>query len=240
MSSASGSAPGRHRRRERTDQSHVLVRREGRRVPHRVRTRRGRSRDAFVTALEDRLKGRQGTDADTVDEAFADQSDLTAVLDNMAFASDGGLRVVFDRGQVGAAAAGSYVVTPSKATVTPWLSAFGSRAQRQTVRPSRSLDLGATSTPTAVAPTHTAPGDDDTDCKRLHRPDLRRRTRRPGDREPGDLPRAAPRPGHLLHGRPERRRPPGPGPRRGQGRQRGGQPLLEPTPRRSPGPSSTR
>jgi peptidoglycan/xylan/chitin deacetylase (PgdA/CDA1 family) len=33
--------------------------------------------------------------------------------------------------------------------------------------PSRSLDLGATSIPGPVVPTHTASGDDDTDCKRV-------------------------------------------------------------------------
>ncbi|MGW1748334.1 polysaccharide deacetylase family protein [Streptomyces sp. NPDC002092] len=125
------------------------------------------SRDAFVTALKNQLKGREGTDADTVDEAFADRSDLTAILDDMAFTPDGGLRVAFDQGAVGAPAAGSYLVTLPKATVTPWLSAFGRRAQHQTVQPSRSLDLGATSTPAAAAPAHTASGDDETDCKRV-------------------------------------------------------------------------
>ncbi|MDC2957923.1 polysaccharide deacetylase family protein [Streptomyces gilvifuscus] len=125
------------------------------------------SRDAFVTALKNRLKGREGTDADTVDEAFADRSHLTALLDDMTFTADGGLRVAFDRGDVGVPAAGSYLVTLSKATVTPWLSAFGRRARHQTVQPSGSLNLGATSAPTAAAPTHTASGDDDTDCKRV-------------------------------------------------------------------------
>ncbi|MEV0743475.1 hypothetical protein AB0I51_47945, partial [Streptomyces sp. NPDC050549] len=104
------------------------------------------SRDAFVAALKDRLKGREGTDADTLNEAFAKRSNLSSVLDDMDFTADGGLRVTFDAGAVGADAAGSYIVTLSKATVTPWLSAFGRRAQHQTLQPSRSLDLGATST----------------------------------------------------------------------------------------------
>jgi len=125
------------------------------------------SRDTFVTALKKRLRGRLGTDADTVDEAFADRSSLTALLDDMTFTADGGLRVAFDRGDVGVPAAGSYLVTLPKATVTPWLSAFGRRAQHQTVQPSRSLALGATNKATAAAPTHTASGDDDTDCKRV-------------------------------------------------------------------------
>ncbi|MDX2779658.1 hypothetical protein PV379_20390, partial [Streptomyces caniscabiei] len=55
----------------------------------------------------------------------------------------------------------------SRKTVTPWLSAFGKRAQRQTMTPGRSLDLGATHTPGPAAPTHTASGDDDTDCKQV-------------------------------------------------------------------------
>ncbi|GEC10378.1 hypothetical protein SSP24_80330 [Streptomyces spinoverrucosus] len=125
------------------------------------------SRDAFIAALKKQLQGRDGTDAETVDEAFADRSELASLLDDMTFTADGGLRVTFGRGQVGAAAAGSYVVTLSRATVTPWLSAFGKRAQRQTIRPSGSLDLGAAATPTPAVPTHTASGDDDTDCEKV-------------------------------------------------------------------------
>ncbi|WP_128435020.1 polysaccharide deacetylase family protein [Streptomyces cyaneus] len=125
------------------------------------------SRGAFIAALKKQLKGRDGTDAGTVDEAFADRSNVVAILDDMAFTADGGLRVTFDRDEVGAAAAGRYVVAFSKATVTPWLSGFGKRAQHQTVQPSRSLDLGATATPAPAVPTHTASGDDDTDCKKV-------------------------------------------------------------------------
>ncbi|MDT0479600.1 polysaccharide deacetylase family protein [Streptomyces doebereineriae] len=125
------------------------------------------SRDAFVADLKKQLKGRDGTDADTVDGAFADRSNLGELLNDMAFTANGGLRVTFARGTVGAAPAGSYVVTLSRATVTPWLSAFGKRVQRQTVRPSDSLDLGAAATPTPAVPTHTASGDDDTDCGKV-------------------------------------------------------------------------
>ncbi|WP_405846623.1 polysaccharide deacetylase family protein [Streptomyces sp. NBC_01518] len=125
------------------------------------------SRDALVAALKKQLKGRDGTDAETVDGAFADRSNLGGLLIDMAFDADGGLRVTFARGTVGAAPAGSYVVILSPATVTPWLSAFGRRVQRQTVRPSGSLDLGAAATPTPAVPTHTASGDDDTDCKQV-------------------------------------------------------------------------
>jgi peptidoglycan/xylan/chitin deacetylase (PgdA/CDA1 family) len=125
------------------------------------------SRDAFLTALKSRLKGRAGTDADTVNGALADRPGLAGTLDDMAFTADGQLRVTFDRGEVGVAPAGPYVVILPKATVTPWLSPFGLRAQQQTVRPSRSLDLGAAGTPTATVPTHTASGDDDTDCKKV-------------------------------------------------------------------------
>ncbi|MDX2932744.1 polysaccharide deacetylase family protein [Streptomyces ipomoeae] len=125
------------------------------------------SRDAFLTAVKDRLKGREGVDATTLDSTFADPVSRAAVLDDMVFTADGGLRVTFDRGEVGVPAAGVYVVAFSEKTVTPWLSAFGARAQQQTVEPSGSLDLGATHTPTAAVPSHTASGDDDTDCKKV-------------------------------------------------------------------------
>ncbi|MDX2543555.1 polysaccharide deacetylase family protein [Streptomyces sp. WI04-05B] len=125
------------------------------------------SQDALVAALKKQLKGREGTDADTVDGAFAGRSGLVDLLNDMTFTADGGLRVTFARGAVGAAPAGSYVVTLSRATVTPWLSPFGKRAQQQTEQPSDSLDLGAAATPTPVVPTHTASGDDDTDCGKV-------------------------------------------------------------------------
>jgi peptidoglycan/xylan/chitin deacetylase (PgdA/CDA1 family) len=125
------------------------------------------SQDAFISALKDRLKGREGVDAALLDDTFSDPASRVAALDDMAFTADGGLQVAFDRGEVGVPAAGAYTVTLSKETVTPWLSAFGKRAQQQTVTPSRSLDLGATHTPTQAVPTHTAPGDDDTDCKKV-------------------------------------------------------------------------
>ena len=123
--------------------------------------------DAFTAALKNRLEGRDGTGADRVDAAFADRSQLSALLDDMTFTADGGLRVAIAPGEVGPTAAGAYVTTFSKATVTPWLSAFGKRAQRQTVSPSGALDLGATATPTPAVPAHTASGDDDTDCKKV-------------------------------------------------------------------------
>ncbi|MET8081082.1 polysaccharide deacetylase family protein [Streptomyces sp. NPDC005303] len=125
------------------------------------------SREAFLAALRSGLEGREGTDPDTLDQAFGDRSALTGELDDMAFTATGGLRVTFDPGAVGAGAAGSYVVTLPKATVTPWLSAFGKRVQEQSVSPSGSLDLGATATPTPAVPTHTASGDDDTDCEQV-------------------------------------------------------------------------
>ncbi|MFF0015944.1 polysaccharide deacetylase family protein [Streptomyces sp. NPDC005374] len=125
------------------------------------------SQDAFLAALKSGLEGREGTDPDTLAQAFDDRSALAGELVDMAFTADGGLRVTFNPGAVGAGAAGSYVVTLPRATVTPWLSAFGKRAQEQSVSPSGSLDLGATATPTPAVPTHTASGDDDTDCEQV-------------------------------------------------------------------------
>lgn len=125
------------------------------------------SRDAFLTALKSGLQGRDGTDAGTLDAAFDDRSTLVGELNDMAFTAGGGLRVTFAPGAVGAVPAGSYVVTLSRATVTPWLSAFGRRVQGQTVSPSGSLDLGATARPTPTVPAHTVPGDDDTDCAKV-------------------------------------------------------------------------
>ncbi|MFJ4981434.1 polysaccharide deacetylase family protein [Streptomyces coeruleorubidus] len=125
------------------------------------------SRDAFVAALKDQLKDREGVDAAALDDRFSDPDSRDAALYDMAFTADGGLRVHFDRGDVGVPAAGAQTVTIPKKTITPWLSAFGKRAQRQTVSPSRSLDLGAPHVPAPAVPTHTASGDDDTDCKKV-------------------------------------------------------------------------
>jgi peptidoglycan/xylan/chitin deacetylase (PgdA/CDA1 family) len=125
------------------------------------------SRDAFLDALKDRLKGREGIDAAVLDDTLSDPASRTTALDDMAFTADGGLRVTFDRGDVGVPAAGAVTVAFPEETISPWLSAFGKRAQRQTMTPSRSLELGATSTPTPAVPTHTASGDDDADCKRV-------------------------------------------------------------------------
>ncbi|WP_416974024.1 polysaccharide deacetylase family protein [Streptomyces sp. 4F14] len=125
------------------------------------------SRNAFISALKDELKGREGFDPTTYDATLSDPASRATSLDNMAFSADGGLQVTFDSGEVGPPPAGTFLVTLSKKTVTPWLSAFGKRAQRQTMTPSRSLDLGATNTPGPAVPTHTASGDDDTDCKQV-------------------------------------------------------------------------
>jgi peptidoglycan/xylan/chitin deacetylase (PgdA/CDA1 family) len=125
------------------------------------------SRDAFISAVKSELRGREGFDAATFEGTVSDPASRAAALDDMAFTADGGLRVSFDSGAVGAPAAGTYLVTLSRKTVTPWLSAFGRRAQRQTTTPSDALDLGATNTPEPAVPTHTASGDDDTDCKKV-------------------------------------------------------------------------
>jgi peptidoglycan/xylan/chitin deacetylase (PgdA/CDA1 family) len=125
------------------------------------------SQDAFIAALKDQLKGREGVDAAALDNTFSNPATRTSALDDMAFTTDGGLRVTFDRGEVGVPAAGTYMVTFPKETITPWLSAFGQRVQQQTLTPSHSLDLGAEHIPAPAVPTHTASGDDDTDCKKV-------------------------------------------------------------------------
>ncbi|GAA2653512.1 polysaccharide deacetylase family protein [Streptomyces vastus] len=124
------------------------------------------SQGAFIAALKDQLKDREGFDPDLFDATLSEDS-ITAALDDMTFTADGGLRVTFDRGEVGVPPAGTYIVALSKETITPWLSGFGKRVQRQTMKPSRSLDLGATHVPEPAVPTHTATGDDDTDCKKV-------------------------------------------------------------------------
>ncbi|MDK1474344.1 polysaccharide deacetylase family protein [Streptomyces sp. 549] len=124
------------------------------------------STDSFLAAVKDQLQGRKGVDTAVLDDAFASPN-RTAVLDDMAFTADGGLRVEFDRGDVAVPAAGSPTVTLSKETTTPWLSDFGKRAQRETVSPGGSLDLGAGHIPAQALPTATASGDDSTDCKKV-------------------------------------------------------------------------
>ncbi|MGW2288692.1 polysaccharide deacetylase family protein [Streptomyces phaeochromogenes] len=118
------------------------------------------SQDAFIAAVQKTLKGKEGADPASLD----DTENRTVYLDDMAFNADGALRVDFDRGSIGVPAGGRYTVTLPKATVAPWLSDFGKRVQRRTVRPGAGLDLGAGSTPSATVPTHTADGDDTTDC----------------------------------------------------------------------------
>ncbi|WP_330286527.1 polysaccharide deacetylase family protein [Streptomyces sp. NBC_00576] len=125
------------------------------------------SRDAFTAALKKQLRGREGVDPSYLDDAFADTTHLADLLDDLSFTADGNLRAELDRGTVGADAAGSHVVSLDKATITPWLSPFGLRAQQQTEHPGNDLDLGAPSTPSAAVPTHSASADDDTDCKKV-------------------------------------------------------------------------
>ncbi|MBR8640440.1 polysaccharide deacetylase family protein [Streptomyces tuirus] len=125
------------------------------------------AQDTFVAAVKKRLEGSPGVDAASLDDTFSDPASRAALLDDMAFTADGELRVGFDRGDVGVPAAGAHVVTLPRETITPWLSAFGKRVQQQTVRPSRSLDLGASHVPAPAVPSHTASADDDTDCKKV-------------------------------------------------------------------------
>ncbi|MEU9450545.1 polysaccharide deacetylase family protein [Streptomyces sp. NPDC048277] len=124
-------------------------------------------RTALVAAVEKQLKGREGIDASQLNSTFADKTGLADLLDDMEPTANGGLRIEFDRDTVGVPAAGRYVVSLPRATVTPLLSAFGRRVQRQTVSPGGTLDLGASSAPSAATPTQTASGTDTTDCKQV-------------------------------------------------------------------------
>ncbi|WP_427920704.1 polysaccharide deacetylase family protein [Streptomyces sp. cg40] len=119
------------------------------------------SRPAFLAAVKAQLKQREGSDPALVAGLRA------ADIDDASFTSDGALKLSFDRGTVGVPAGGRMTVVLPRATVTPWLSAFGRRAQQQTVKPGGTLDLGATGTPTAAVPTETASGTDTTDCAKV-------------------------------------------------------------------------
>ncbi|MBR8640583.1 polysaccharide deacetylase family protein [Streptomyces tuirus] len=121
------------------------------------------SRNAFLTAVQERLKKKEGADPTLLD----DPADHDFSLDDMAFTADGDLTVVFDRGTAGVPAGGRYSVTLPRTTVSPWLSDFGMRVQKQTVSPSTGLDLGATDAPAPPVPTHTADGEDTTDCAKV-------------------------------------------------------------------------
>ncbi|MEU9173021.1 polysaccharide deacetylase family protein [Streptomyces sp. NPDC048420] len=85
----------------------------------------------------------------------------------MSFTSDGGLKISFDRGTVAVPPAGRISVTLPKATVTPFLSDFGSRAQHQTTHPGGKLDLGATETPAQTVTAQPDPGKDTTNCSKV-------------------------------------------------------------------------
>ncbi|WP_172639463.1 polysaccharide deacetylase family protein [Streptomyces tailanensis] len=124
------------------------------------------SRDAFVAALKKRLEKREGVIPDTI-TALDEQESRDSYLDDMAFTADGDLKVDFNRGTVGVPAAGRISVTLPGATVTPWLSDFGSRAQRQTTDPDDKLDLGATHTPAPTVAAQPHPGEDTTDCSKV-------------------------------------------------------------------------
>ncbi|MDF3145154.1 MULTISPECIES: polysaccharide deacetylase family protein [unclassified Streptomyces] len=121
------------------------------------------SRDAFVAAVKERLEKREGVTPDTVTAL----DDPDAYLDDMAFTADGDLKVDFDRGTVGVPPAGRISVTLPKATVTPWLSDFGSRAQHQSTDPDDKLDLGAAHTPAPTVAAQPDPGEDTTDCSKV-------------------------------------------------------------------------
>jgi peptidoglycan/xylan/chitin deacetylase (PgdA/CDA1 family) len=73
--------------------------------------------------------------------------DIETVLRDAAFTPDGALRIRFDRGAVAVPAAGEQEIEIARDDVTPLLSDFGLRAQRERVRPSDGLELGVTPGP---------------------------------------------------------------------------------------------
>ncbi|WP_217234776.1 polysaccharide deacetylase family protein [Streptomyces sp. AC555_RSS877] len=125
------------------------------------------SRAAFITALEKVLKKREGVTPDTLASSLDDREYRDTYLDDMSFTSDGGLRLSFDRGTVAVPPTGRVSVTLPKATVTPFLSDFGSRAQHQTTHPGGKLDLGATETPAETVTAQPDPGKDTTNCSKV-------------------------------------------------------------------------
>lgn len=132
------------------------------------------SYDAFASAVAKQLEGQEGVDDETLGVLRDTPASRDGVVDDLAFTTDGGLLVAFDRGDVGVPAGGRYTVTLPRTTVTPWLSGFGKRAQEQATNPSGILDLGASSTPApeesapaGSAPAEPAPGTDPTDCSEV-------------------------------------------------------------------------
>ncbi|WP_327748110.1 polysaccharide deacetylase family protein [Streptomyces europaeiscabiei] len=120
--------------------------------------------DTFVSAVKKRLEKREGVTPETIEASLGDQENRDTYLDDMAFTADGDLKVDFDRGTVGVPPAGRISVTLPKETVTPWLSDFGSRTQKQTSNPDDKLDLGAAHTPAPSVSAQPDPGADTTDC----------------------------------------------------------------------------
>ncbi|MGW0709545.1 polysaccharide deacetylase family protein [Streptomyces sp. NPDC002643] len=116
--------------------------------------------DAFVDALKDGLKGREGVSTSDLDSTFEDYPDT---LDDFFFTDNGDLVAEFDRGQVGVPTGGRQQAVIPAEEATSLLSDFGRRVQRQTTDPSGELALGVDPEPLPL-PKAPPPADSDVDC----------------------------------------------------------------------------
>ncbi|MDX6348520.1 MAG: peptidoglycan-N-acetylglucosamine deacetylase [Streptomyces sp.] len=99
------------------------------------------SADRFAELVEQALMHRKGADPHAAHAALDDPAARVETLNNLAFAENGSLVATFDQGTVAPVPAGRQEVVLSQAEVTPLLSGFGRRVQRQALHPGHSLTL---------------------------------------------------------------------------------------------------
>jgi hypothetical protein len=99
------------------------------------------SADRFAEMVETALMHRKGADPNAAHAALDDPAARVHTLNNLAFAENGSLVATFDQGTVALASAGRQEVVLSRVKVTPLLSGFGRRVQRQALHPGHHLTL---------------------------------------------------------------------------------------------------
>jgi peptidoglycan-N-acetylglucosamine deacetylase len=119
----------------------------------------------LATRLKEQLATREGSDPALLDQVFATPSDTTDALRDVSFTARGDLAIDFDRGAVAVPVAGAQHVEIPNAEISPLLSDFGRRVQRQSVDPSPGLDLGVT--PTADAAPIATPDPQAVNCRKV-------------------------------------------------------------------------